>query len=148
MADASDNPTEVSAGVLLYREGEGERLWLIMHSRKGHWDFAKGHLDDGETIVQAALREMAEETGIARDQVQIHDGYRGLLQYPVTKKDGRVVDKDVHYLLGRSRTDRVTLSREHTDYAWLPLDDAEALLSFPDARALLESAVAYLDGSG
>lgn len=148
MADASDNAKETSAGVLLYREVDGDRLWLVMHSRKGHWDFAKGHLDPGETIAQAALREMEEETGIARDAVDIHQGFRGLLQYPVTKKGGRVVDKDVHYFLARVRGDAVKLSDEHVDHAWLPLDAAERRVKFDDARQLLASAVAWLDGCG
>ena len=46
------------------------KVLLLRHSSVssrggGHWDFPKGHIDDGETEIQTALRELEEETGIA-----------------------------------------------------------------------------------
>jgi 8-oxo-dGTP pyrophosphatase MutT (NUDIX family) len=44
---------------------------LLMHRRK-HWDLPKGKWDDGETIEECALREIAEETGVQNGTIQQH----------------------------------------------------------------------------
>ena len=65
-----------SCGVVLFNSG---KVLLLRHSSissrgGGHWDFPKGHIDDGETEIQTALRELEEETGIAHANVL--DGFR------------------------------------------------------------------------
>ena len=54
---------EFSAGFVLYRETPGGPAFLLLDYGK-HWDYAKGHLEEGETAWQAAVRELREETGI------------------------------------------------------------------------------------
>ena len=63
----------LSAGILLFRRvGTGPEL-LIAHMggpfwdgrEEGAWSFPKGGVEDGETVVDAALREFREETGLA-----------------------------------------------------------------------------------
>ena len=53
---------EKSCGVILFN---GQEVLLLQHpdsKNKGHWDFPKGHIENGETEPQTALRELAEET--------------------------------------------------------------------------------------
>jgi 8-oxo-dGTP pyrophosphatase MutT (NUDIX family) len=50
----------VAAGGLVLNE-QNE---LLMMFRRGHWDLPKGKLDDGETILECAVREVKEETGL------------------------------------------------------------------------------------
>src|SRR3978361_882574 len=54
---------EFSAGFVLLRQTPGGPVYLLLDYGK-HWDYAKGHLEEGETAWQAAVRELREETGI------------------------------------------------------------------------------------
>jgi len=92
---------EISAGGIVYkRTPQGVRIAFILDPF-GKWAFAKGHVEKGETIEQAAVRETREEMGI--EEVRIvkplgtidfwfRDRYR-----PETR--GVMVHKYVHYFL-------------------------------------------------
>src|SRR5690349_6587521 len=54
---------EFSAGFVLFRDSAEGPLYLLLDYGR-HWDYAKGHLEEGETAWQAAVRELREETGI------------------------------------------------------------------------------------
>ena len=57
---------EVSAGVVIFRRGENGALeFLLLRYLHGHWDFPKGHIEEGETSALAARREAEEETGLS-----------------------------------------------------------------------------------
>ena len=63
---------EKSCGALVYRIKNGElELLLLKHRFGGHWSFPKGHVEEGETEVETALREVHEETGLT---IQLEDG--------------------------------------------------------------------------
>lgn len=56
---------EKSCGALVYRKYHGNtEILLIKHLNSGHWSFPKGHVEEGETEVETAIREIKEETGI------------------------------------------------------------------------------------
>jgi 8-oxo-dGTP pyrophosphatase MutT (NUDIX family) len=56
---------EVSAGGIVFRrEPDGIAHFLLIKDSYHNWGFPKGHLEDGETPAQAALRETQEETGL------------------------------------------------------------------------------------
>ena len=63
-------PKEKSAGAIIYRMENGVAQYLLLHytpsskGKRGQWGFAKGHVEAGETEIQTAKREIAEETGI------------------------------------------------------------------------------------
>ncbi len=54
---------ELSAGGLLFSPRSGQVL-LLHEAREGRWVFPKGHVEAGESLEEAALREIREETGI------------------------------------------------------------------------------------
>jgi len=138
---------EVSAGVIVYRYGEatpdrpgekqGELLYLVLHYISGHWDFAKGKLEAGETKHQAALRELQEETGLT---AKLDDSFEQSLSYYFRNKQGELVDKEVTFFLGKTDAIDVTLSREHVYYQWLPFQDAVKQLTYENARQVLRRA--------
>jgi ADP-ribose pyrophosphatase len=66
---------ERSAGGVVYYDAGGDGpVYLLMSNRKGYWEFPKGHVDQGETEEEAAIREVREETGL--NDVKIVSGSR------------------------------------------------------------------------
>jgi 8-oxo-dGTP pyrophosphatase MutT (NUDIX family) len=132
---------EFSAGFLLFRETENGPLYLLLDYGK-HWDYAKGHLEEGETAWQAAVRELREETGIR--QVDRVTRFERDMHYDFySPKKGHVV-KTVTYFLGRTRTEKVSLSDEHSGYAWLTFEEAMGRLTYENAREMLAAGHAAL----
>lgn len=130
---------EFSAGFVLFREEKkgGRRLYLLLDYGE-HWDYAKGHLEEGETAWQAAVRELREETGIR--QVDRVGRFERDMHYVFSSpKKGRV-HKTVTYFLGRTRVSEVKVSEEHEGSAWLGYVEAMERLTFDNAREILRAA--------
>jgi putative (di)nucleoside polyphosphate hydrolase len=66
--------------------GRGQVLALQRKGRPGQWQYPQGGLDAGETPEEAALRELAEETGIRPDEVEIVDEHPRWLAYELPPK--------------------------------------------------------------
>ncbi len=133
---------ERSAGFVVFTEQEGSRrLYLLLHYPSGHWDFPKGYVEQGESDLRAALRELREETGLT--DIEVVFGFRKEISYFFTEAGERVL-KTVVYYLGRSRTTEVRLSAEHKGYEWLPYEDAISRLKFRTSREVLEAAEKFL----
>jgi bis(5'-nucleosidyl)-tetraphosphatase len=128
---------EFSAGFILFRRTpQGPRFLLLDYGR--HWDYPKGHLEEGESDWQAAVRELREETGIR--QVDRVGRFRRAMQYAFDSPRKGHVRKTVTYFLGRTRGEAVKLSDEHEGYAWLGYEDALARLTYQNARDMLTAA--------
>lgn len=126
--------TETSAGVVVYRRQAGEPLVLVLHYDAGHWDFPKGKLEQGETDLQAARRELQEETGMT--QVDIEPDWKQRMHYFYTR-EGERISKTVVFFLGRTESSQVKLSNEHQGFAWLSPSEAKAKLTFENAKKIL-----------
>lgn len=137
--------TDESFGVVPIHESGGERRFLLVHQKKGHWGFPKGHAEKGESDTQAALRELAEETGIT--DCRLDDGEPFIERYTFISKQGERVDKTVTFFIGHVGDPTVAVQPEEVqDYAWLTADQARSRLTFPEARELLGRVLAYLGG--
>jgi bis(5'-nucleosidyl)-tetraphosphatase len=131
---------EFSAGVVVFHREGGKHHYLLLCYPHGHWDFAKGHIEDGETKVTAALREVAEETKLA---VTLIEGFEHTMDY-FFKEGELLIKKRVYFFLGQSLTTAVSLSAEHTAYAWLSYEEAFAQVTFKNAQVLLQDAERFL----
>lgn len=140
-------PMEKSCGIVVFREELPQRLYLLLHYEEGHWDFPKGHIEKDETEKEAAFREVYEETGIPELDFELVHGFRERIEYSFMQS-GRKIDKEVFFFLGRTGTDRITLSREHVGFEWLPYEDAMRRLTYENARGVLERAEHALKGWG
>ena len=132
---------EESAGFVIFRRTD-TRLYLLLDYGH-HWDYPKGHLDPGETPMQAALRELKEETGIS--DATVLDGFGQEISYFFRDKKKGLVRKKVTFFLARIETDQVKLSREHTGFAFEPFETAIKKLTFPSAREVLRKAEEFLN---
>ena len=134
---------ERSAGFVLYRRRDGQRLYLVLrHRNGGHWGFPKGHIEPEEDELVAARREITEETGIER--LRPLPGFRATSTYRFARGP-RSISKSVVYFLAEAETGRVRLSSEHSDAAWLAADDAKRRLTYAEGRRVLDEAEARLE---
>ncbi|HET8657228.1 MAG TPA: NUDIX domain-containing protein [Longimicrobiaceae bacterium] len=142
-----------SAGIVLYRPGE-ERTFLLLRSamtRRPLWEFPKGGVEAGESELQAAERELQEETGIHQGGYRVLEGFHEVEHYTFMRGAGegrRVIRKRVAYFLAEWRAGEVHLSPEATRYVWASEADALRLLRFPEKRRVLASAVRWLGDEG
>lgn len=145
---------EKSVGVILYRLDPQEGIqYLLLYLRGDYWNFPKGHLEEGESEVEGAIRELAEETGIKITQVV--DGWRQQMQFMFKEKHGlkagELIKKDLVLYLAElpagQKADPLINDGEGekiNGYAWLPAEVAIKYLKFKEVRAILLEADSYL----
>jgi 8-oxo-dGTP diphosphatase len=124
-----------AAGAVLWRPaGSGTRVALVHRPRYDDWGFAKGKLEPGEHVLRAAVREVAEETGLP-----VTLGRR--LQPVRYDSDG--VPKRVDYWAAEvdpdGRGPGFSANAEIDEVRWLAASAAAGLLSYPrDAETLAD----------
>lgn len=136
---------EFSAGFVLFRRKKEIEFLLIRSSEHAYWGFPKGLIDEGEDELEAALRELKEETGI--NKVQVVEGFRSSNKYFYTQKGTRIF-KTVTYFLAEALSDDVELSYEHSDYVWADGPKALGLIPYKSLREVLEEAIKFLREKG
>ncbi len=129
---------EVSAGIILVKDHK----YLILHYEKDYWAFAKGKIEKGETEKDAAIREVQEETGIS--DVQFIKGFKERESY-FYKREGKLINKEVIYFLGKTKTENITISFEHQGYVWLSFEEALQRLKFKKSKELLTKVHEFLE---
>ncbi|HWJ65504.1 MAG TPA: NUDIX hydrolase [Nocardioides sp.] len=127
-------PDILAAGVVVFRPG---REVLLVHRPKyDDWSFPKGKLDRGEHPAAAAVREVAEETGL---HVRLGPPLASQ-RYPVARRM-----KTVHYWTGRVvGDDDVSTYRPNHEIdgvAWVPIEEARARLSYEYDQETLTAAL-------
>ena len=136
---------EVSAGAVLHIIDENfEIKYLILNYSYGHWDFPKGNIELGETETETIKREIMEETGI--EDIKLIEGFRQRISYKYRKKS-KVVNKSVIYYLAETNSNKVMLSFEHINFAWLNFNDALEKLSFDNSKRVLKNAKEFLSNT-
>ncbi|MEY4723056.1 MAG: hypothetical protein RLZZ324_569 [Candidatus Parcubacteria bacterium] len=140
---------EISAGGIVFkRTPQGVRLAFVMDPY-GKWTFAKGHVEKGEALADAALRETREEMGLGRLRViaplgsidiWFRDRYR-----PETK--GALIHKYVHYFLMEAppRAKGSPQKKEKIRrIIWVGAPKATRTSSYEDVRPILRKALDIL----
>jgi len=154
-------PREKSAGVIIFREEEGKKYYLLLHyapsepGKRGHWGFAKGHVEEGETEEETAKREVAEETGIK--DLKITPGFKELEKYffrrsyglkGEARKKAPWVFKLVVFFIAETWQKEIKISDEHSGFVWLTYEESIKKLSFKNAKEILKKANGYIIKNG
>ena len=118
----------VQAGALGVKRCASQWCFLLVTSRRdtGSWIFPKGHVEPGESLEAAALRELREEAGVSGEV----DRRAGTSRF-------RSGDEEVEVTYFLVRTHAEGEGEEGRKVRWLPLDDALETLTFPDAKKIL-----------
>ena len=133
---------ERSAGAVVFSiKYSGNVFFLFLRYSAGHWDFPKGNIEDGEDEVQAACREIREETGI--ENVVFLEGFNKKVEYNY-RRHRNVIHKEVVFFLAKTDSQKVILSNEHIAYLWNDYDNALAKLTFKSAKDILVQAQNFL----
>ncbi|MCL4124728.1 UNVERIFIED_CONTAM: hypothetical protein GTU68_066372 [Idotea baltica] len=128
-----------AAGLVIFRRISSNVEYLLMQTSYGehHWTPPKGHVDPGESDLETALRETKEEAGLTAQDFNLFEEFKRELKYDVKFRLKTVV----YWLAELKNPSRsVTLSDEHQEYRWLPLEEAKVLAKYKEMAVLLQNA--------
>ncbi|NLJ16890.1 MAG: NUDIX domain-containing protein [Clostridiales bacterium] len=130
---------EKSCGAIVYRKYHGNtEILLIKHIKSGYWSFPKGHMEEGETEVETALREIFEETSI---EVFIDEGFREI----VTFSPRRDTFKEVVYFVAKAKNhDFKPQKEEISEIKWVEIGQAPSFLTFDNDKIIVSKAKAFI----
>lgn len=96
------------------------------------WSFPKGHIENGETAEQAAVREVREETGVT-GQVVVP---LGSIDFWFMHEGKRIHKTVHHYLFDYQSGELSAEDAEIDEVRWAPLEELPTILGYPDEQAL------------
>lgn len=132
---------EFSAGTIVYVIKDRRPQYLFLKRREGWLDIPKGHIEAGESEVEAALRETREESGL---EVELERFFRHDTQYWFVER-GERVRKHLSVFLARVEPgSKVDVSSEHVGYVWLDFEAAMAAITYSDQKRIMEDANGYV----
>ncbi len=135
----SNQETVRAAGCVVWsKTGKDHRYAIVHRPRYDDWSFAKGKLDPGETELEAALREVLEETGL--------EGELGPELETVSYTDHKDRPKTVHYWMLEHTKGSFVENDEVDELRWCSAVEAAELLSYSHDRTLLLEASSILEG--
>ncbi len=120
---------EVSCGCIIIKD---DKVLLVQNIKGKHWSFPKGHMEDGETEKETAIREVKEETNI---DVKIIDDKK----YTITYRPNPNVIKDVHFFSARPvNKEYRRQEKEISIVEYFTFKDALELITHDDLKELFK----------
>lgn len=128
-----------AAAAILYKNKIlfAKRINLPFIINPGCWAFIAGKREHGEKYLQTALRELKEETGLMPSELKL------ILKKKITFLDHRRKTRwDNQFFIFSSKTKRIDLNIENTDYKWFSLNELaekkELQATFADAEIIIK----------
>ncbi len=135
---------ETSAGGVVFRRRPGGDIrFLLIRDSYDNWGFPKGHLESGEPPLDAARREVGEETGLEH---LVPRGALGVIDWYFRFR-GRTIHKFCHFFLLESPDGEPVpqVAEGITACIWLPLEEALTTISYANARTMLQEAATRVE---
>ena len=134
---------EKSCGAIVYRKHHGNiEILLIKHVNSGHWSFPKGHVEEGETEVETARREIMEETGVS---VIIDPTFRETVQYFPRKDTQKIV---VYFIAKAKNYDFTPQEEEIAEIKWVDIGHATTVLTYENDKSIVNKATKAIKAAG
>ena len=131
---------EKSCGaIVIYKDGDKCKILLVRNHNGRNYSFPKGHVEQGETEQETAVREVYEETGLT---IRIIDSFREVADYcPFGKIRKRVV-----FFMAQTMSDKVKIQEEEIDsYIWVDLDQAHHRCTYDNDLRVIRKARENID---
>ncbi len=133
---------EFSAGGVVYKKKNNEVKWLVCkHSGYHKWGMPKGLIEEGESLEEAAVREVEEESGV---KVKIIDKVGDPEKYEYIMNGAKVSKQVDYFLMEYMSGDISDHDWEMEEVEWLSYDQAYQRLAFEGAKKVLERAKTIL----
>ncbi len=133
---------EKSCGVITILKKEKD-LFLILKQTDGHWSFPKGHIEEGETARETALRELKEETGITKVKLA---NLPSIFEEYNFSRDVINCHKINEYFIGFVDDDKVTIQLEEiSEYKWATFEEVLDMFNYKVQKLLMRKIKDYLD---
>ena len=124
---------------IAYDEINNEHYYLILKTKKGYWQNPQGGIDEGESEIEAMIRETEEETQLK--VTTTFENTKTKIQYPTERKGEQIHTKLTAYASRIDSTKPIKLSKEdgHTEYKWIREEEAEKYLTrYPEQLPLFK----------
>ena len=137
-----------SVGMIIFRKKSNNREYIILkhNTEDKYWGFAKGGMELGEDELQAALREVEEETSLIN--IKLIAGYKEEIEYYFTENDEKAHKKVIFFLGEALDNHDGEVSDEHEDFLWLSAEDAFEKITFANDKNLLKKSEEFLKKIG
>ena len=129
---------EISCGCVIFDKATHSKVLIVYEKNRNFWGFPKGHIEEGETEVQTALREVKEEVGI--DVKVIDEKYRYAINYIIEDKQ---IDKTSIFYIAEPIDDNIKITNQEAeieDSKWVTVEEAYKLLTFENSKEVLRKA--------
>jgi 8-oxo-dGTP pyrophosphatase MutT (NUDIX family) len=133
----------ISAGGVIYRIFEGNTFFALVGRRRGnYWCLPKGRVEQDETVIDAARREVFEETGIA--EVELGEKI-GTIRYEFYRRaNDTSYEKFVHFYLMSAVSGHLNVGSEFDRAMWFPARDALTMVSHRKEKEIVSKALEML----
>ena len=122
---------EVSAGAVVFTKDHEQLLFLMIQNKNGnHYSFPKGHVEQNESIIDTAKREVLEETGILFEIVSDK-------METITYLMPNGIYKDVYYFLGEAQNQKITTQQSEVLHAgWYNYEQVLTYLTYDNDKKI------------
>lgn len=130
---------EYSYGAVVYQKNKDQVLVLLERMVQGHISLPKGHIEEGETPVECAVREIKEETNL---DVDIDTSFSHTISY----QPGTDIKKDVTFFLATPKSQILLPQlKEVSSLEWVDGKKAIDLLTFKSDKDTLSLALKAIE---
>jgi 8-oxo-dGTP pyrophosphatase MutT (NUDIX family) len=141
---------EFSCGAVVYKIQNANPVFLLVSSKQnGRWGFPKGHVENNESEIETAKREIFEETGIKN--LKFIEDFRQENIYVIDKLNncikGDMVEKHSVYFLALALADTLDFDKnEIAELRWTDIKQALELLFFTNQKEVINLAYRLIIG--
>lgn len=141
--DEKNNPRssrEITAGIIVFRRTPEGPKFLLLYHRGSYWNFPKGHFEQKEKSLDAAIRETYEETGLRRTDLRIVPNFKTYERF-YFKRGKELIFKIIIIFLAETKRTQIRISHEHQGFGWFLFRDAKKILgNYKENQKILEYA--------